>query len=108
MLRRRGCMSINSGVPQLFCLLDGGRLDSIGRLVTASGETIEIAFCRFDLATSGFRQTEVGRWAPVFVHQHDASRRTSGVTLIDDEPAAGAPRSTEAEIAAALNTFRNA
>jgi hypothetical protein len=89
----------------LFCLLDGGPLESAGQLVTASGETVEIAFCRFDLATSGFRRND-DRWIPVFVHQHDETHQASGVTLIDEPGERGAPRFTAADIAAALKAFR--
>jgi hypothetical protein len=97
-------MSGNSSVPDLICLLDAGRLDSAGRIVTASGESLEIAICNFDLATSGFRRIDDG-WIPVFVHQHDDTHRTTGVTLIDESGEFG-PRFTEAEIAAALKAFR--
>lgn len=81
----------------LFCLLDGGRLESIGRFVTRSGETIEIASCQFDGVVSGFRRTAAPDWEAVFLLRYDHEKNANVIKFVENS--GGTEPYTEEEIA---------
>ena len=65
----------------LSCIIDRGRIKSIGRFVTRHGETIELGLCQFDGAVSGFRWHEDKGWEPIFVQEYIWSKNEAVVQI---------------------------
>ena len=65
----------------LSCLIDAGRIKSIGRFVTQHHETIEIGICRFDGIISGFRWNEETGWEPIFFRRYDSTNHACVITI---------------------------
>jgi hypothetical protein len=85
----------------LWCLIDNGPIESIGRFRTKRGETIEVGLCNFDAALSGFRWNEERGWEPIFLKPYDSGEGLLSIcTWTEDNTY------TKAEIAAELESFR--
>ena len=85
----------------LYCILDRGRVRSVGRMTTHLGETIELGLCDFDAALSGFRWRDDEGWVPVFVRDCTTYKETM-LKVWNDTPGLVY---TEEEIALELERF---
>jgi len=102
------CESISSGRLALYkkehlsCLIDAGRVESIGWFVTDRLDVIELGLCHFDGAYSGFRWNEETGWEAIFLRTYNSSDGSSEIII--SKSTEGNPYTVE-EIATALEEF---
>ena len=65
----------------LSCLMDAGRIKSIGWFVTDRLDAIEIGLCPFDGSISGFRWNEETGWEAIFHKSYDSINDPGVITI---------------------------